>query len=52
MIRAIKNILEKLGCKHQWTQIYETRVHDGFGGEYTRLTFTCDICGKFHKRKV
>ena len=52
MIDTIKNILDKLGCHHEWELIRETNVVNDFGGSYTTLLFVCKKCGKFKKLKT
>lgn len=50
MIEAIKRILDKIGCRHEWQLFREIPV-DTNGGCYHKFIFICKKCGKFKKFK-
>lgn len=51
MITAIKNLINKWACCHEWEQWNTINVEDDFGGKYTVYHFCCRKCGKFKKVK-
>jgi hypothetical protein len=50
MKELIKQILEKLACKHHWIEFREIKVDSTFG-HYHIWHFNCDKCGKFKRIK-
>ena len=47
MRNIIKQIFEKLTCKHQWKLLAKTEYIDGY-----RMLFVCEKCGKMKKKWV
>lgn len=44
----IKEIIEKISCKHQWRVVHIVRYRDASD----RILMTCEKCGRIVKRRV
>ncbi len=49
MKKLIKEILEKLACKHKWEIVHKARIDSNWYGQYIIFLFCCQKCGKFKK---
>lgn len=47
MWKAIINLIEKWGCRHNWEHWNTVDVNDSLRGTYTVYHFYCKKCGKF-----
>lgn len=47
----IVQILDKIGCHHEWQNISNTKVEVSNGETYHIYLFHCKKCGKFKKVK-
>lgn len=46
MVNAIKNLINKWSCHHEWVREETIEVDDGFFGSYHKFLFICKKCGK------
>lgn len=51
MKEAIKKLINKWACHHEWKLWHKINVCDDFGGYYTVFHFRCTKCGKIKKVK-
>lgn len=51
MISAIKKLINKWACCHDWEIWHTVDVTDDFGGRYTVYHLCCRKCGKLKKVK-
>ena len=52
MWKALINLIEKWGCKHDYKLEFKTEVHDNIGQEYQEYfvaLYKCKKCGNFTK---
>jgi hypothetical protein len=49
--KKLCQILDKLGCHHEWEHIGTVNVESDFSGTYSIYHFVCKKCGKFKKVK-
>ena len=51
MLKSLIQILDKIGCHHDWEVWRENRVNGGYGREYSVLHLNCKKCGKLKRIK-